>query len=256
MLQLMPRSCDKHPGLTRIVCLLAVAVLAANAPGVNANDWKAERQEMVDAVRVMTLDTADYLGKDTLATKVLDALGQVPRHQFVPPMVRRFAYRNRPLPIGMGQTISQPYIVALMTDLLEPEPHHRVLEVGTGSGYQAAVLATLVKEVYTIEIIPSLGDEARQRLQDLEYANVQVKIADGFYGWPDKGPFDSIMVTAAGNQVPPPLLQQLKTGGKMVLPIGDVFSVQYLVVVEKHPDGEIRSRQILPVQFVPLTGKH
>jgi len=254
--QIMLRSREQTPDFKRIACLLLLAALAAYAEMVQANEWKAQRQKMVEAVRIMTLDTADYLGKDTLTQKVLTALGQVPRHQFVPPMVKRFAYRNRPLPIGMGQTISQPYIVALMTDLLEPEPHHTVLEVGTGSGYQAAVLAALVKQVYTIEIIPALGNEARQRLQELDYGNIEVKIGDGFYGWPDKGPFDSIIVTAAGNQVPPPLLQQLKTGGKMVLPIGDLFSVQYLVVVEKHPDGDIRSRQILPVQFVPLTGDH
>jgi len=187
---------------------------------------------------------------------VLAALGRVPRHEFVPVAERDRAYRNQPLPIGYGQTISQPYIVAVMTELLDPRPGDRVLEVGTGSGYQAAVLAELVKEVYTIEIIEPLGLAARKRLKTLGYDNVTVRIGDGYYGWPEKGPFDGIVVTAAASHVPPPLLAQLKPGGRMVIPVGSHFLTQQLVLIEKKTDGTLQTRQLLPVMFVPLTGEH
>jgi protein-L-isoaspartate(D-aspartate) O-methyltransferase len=180
----------------------------------------------------------------------------VPRHEFVPERLRRQAYANRPLPIGYGQTISQPYIVALMTDLVEPGADDRVLEIGTGSGYQAAVLATLVGEVYTIEIIEPLGLAARARLERLGYDNVEVRLGDGYYGWPERAPFDAIVVTAAASHVPPPLIQQLKPGGRMVIPVGSRFLVQQLVLVTKDADGRVTTRQLLPVRFVPLTGEH
>jgi protein-L-isoaspartate(D-aspartate) O-methyltransferase len=221
-----------------------------------AIDWDSRRAEMLNAVRAMTRDTADYIGKPFIDARVLMALDKVPRHRFVPMHLKLFAYHNRPLPIGHGQTISQPYIVALMTDLLDPQPQHVVLEVGTGSGYQAAVMSELVRQVYTMEIIADLAEEARERLNTLGYDNIKVRAGDGYYGWPDKAPFDSIIVTAAGNQIPPPLIKQLKVGGRMILPVGDLFSVQHLVLIEKRSEGEIQSRQILPVQFVPLTGKH
>jgi protein-L-isoaspartate(D-aspartate) O-methyltransferase len=186
---------------------------------------------------------------------VLAVLGELPRHQFVPRAEQPAAYDDRPLPIGYGQTISQPYIVALMTDLIKPKADHVVLEVGTGSGYQAAVLSRLVRRVCTIEIIPSLADEAAQRLSRLGFGNVAVRAGDGYFGWPEHAPFDGIVVTAAAGHVPPPLIQQLKRGGRMIIPVGGPFFVQHLILIEKHADGGVTSRQILPVRFVPLTGQ-
>ncbi|MGB5541145.1 MAG: protein-L-isoaspartate(D-aspartate) O-methyltransferase, partial [Gammaproteobacteria bacterium] len=166
------------------------------------------------------------------------------------------AYDNRPLSIGYGQTISQPYIVALMTDLLDVGPDATVLEVGTGSGYQAAVLSGLVASVYTIEIVPQLGERAQGVLARLGYDNVEVRIGDGYYGWEEHAPFDAIIVTAAASHVPPPLVRQLKPGGRMIIPVGSRFMVQELLLVEKTAAGEVSTRQILPVAFVPLTGGH
>jgi protein-L-isoaspartate(D-aspartate) O-methyltransferase len=183
-------------------------------------------------------------------------MGKVPRHRFVDMSLRNKAYENRPLPIGYGQTISQPYIVAIMTDLLNPQAHDRVLEVGTGSGYQAAVLAELVDEVYSIEIIKPLGERAAKRLKRLGYKNARVRIGDGYYGWEAHAPFDAIVVTAAASHIPPPLIAQLKMGGRMMIPVGSSFLVQQLLLVEKDKQGRVSSRQILPVAFVPLTGKH
>lgn len=248
---------DKHD----FACLfwrriLGALLLLGFATPLSAIDWSSRHQEMIDDIRQMTRETADYIGKPSIDPKVLTAMAKIPRHKFVPFHLQLHAYKNRPLPIGHGQTISQPYIVALMTDLLEPQANHVVLEVGTGSGYQAAVMSALVKQVYTMEIIADLGADARNRLRELSYHNVEVRVGDGFFGWPSAAPFDSIIVTAAGNMVPPPLIKQLKPGGKMILPIGDLFSVQYLVLIEKQLNGEILSRQILPVQFVPLTGEH
>ena len=186
---------------------------------------------------------------------VVEAMRKVPRHLFVPEAQKPHAYENRPLPIGEGQTISQPYIVALMTDLLKIEKHHRVLEVGTGSGYQAAVLAELARSVHTIEIVEPLGRQARERLTRLGYRNVEVRIGDGYKGWPDEAPFDAIMVTAGAPHVPPPLVQQLRAGGRMVIPVGPASMIQHLTLIEKKADGSTVSREIIPVRFVPLTGE-
>jgi protein-L-isoaspartate(D-aspartate) O-methyltransferase len=183
-------------------------------------------------------------------------MARVPRHELVPRDQRDFAYENRPLPIGHGQTISQPYIVAVMTDLLKPASTDRVLEIGTGSGYQAAILAELVDRVFTIEIIEPLGKLAGRNLEKLGYRNIEVRIGDGYYGWKEQAPFDAIVVTAAASHVPPPLIEQLKPGGRMVIPVGTRFMVQQLVLVEKDAGGEVTTRQILPVRFVPLTGTH
>ena len=214
------------------------------------------RQAMIKDIEADVRLTSSHINKKELDPKVMDAMRKVPRHEFVPRQVRDIAYENRPLPIGYGQTISQPYIVALMTDLLEPKPQQKVLEVGTGSGYQAAILAQLVAEVYTIEIIEPLGNEARERLKRLNYRNVHVRIGDGYYGWKEHGPYDGIVVTAAASHIPPPLIQQLKPGGRMVIPVGSRFMVQQLVLVEKDAKGKLTTRQILPVRFVPLTGEH
>ena len=186
----------------------------------------------------------------------MQALRDVPRHEFVPADIRDEAYEDRPLPIGFGQTISQPYIVALMTDLVQPRPGHRVLEIGTGSGYQAAVLSRLVDRVYSIEIVEPLGRSATQLLQRLGYNNIETRIADGYDGWPEHGPYDSIIVTAAISHIPPPLVRQLNNGGRMLIPVGTRFQTQYLTLVEKDLDGKITTQQILPVIFVPFTGGH
>jgi protein-L-isoaspartate(D-aspartate) O-methyltransferase len=183
-------------------------------------------------------------------------LGRVPRHEFVPASERDAAYENRPLPIGHGQTISQPYIVAIMTDLVEPRPGCRAFELGTGSGYQAAILSELCENVYTVEIVEPLGIEARKRLERLGRSNVAVRIGDGYYGWAEHAPFDVIVVTAVASHIPPPLIKQLKPGGHMILPVGTRFTTQQLVLVSKAADGHLTTRQILPVAFVPLTGGH
>ncbi|MBI4006528.1 MAG: protein-L-isoaspartate(D-aspartate) O-methyltransferase [Gammaproteobacteria bacterium] len=209
-------------------------------------------EEINDTVRL----TSDYIGKTTLDERVMAVMAKVPRHEFVPDKVKSYAYANRPLPIGEGQTISQPYIVALMTDLAGIDQDSIVLEVGTGSGYQAAVLAELVRHVYTIEIIEELGQQAERDLQRLGYTNVTVKIGDGYHGWAEHAPFDAILVTAAPEEIPEPLIQQLKPGGKLVIPLGSQIGFQSLIVVEKDSAGKIRRRDVLPVGFVPLTGNH
>ncbi len=185
---------------------------------------------------------------------VIGAMLAVPRHEFVPSDLRGLAYSDRPLPIGEGQTISQPYIVALMTELLELRPGDTVLEVGTGSGYQAAVASHLADSVFTIEILPGLAEQAARRLRDLGYSDVVTKEGDGYYGWPDRAPFDGIVVTAAAGHIPPPLVEQLEPGGRMVIPVGGQFQVQQLVLVEKRPDGSVTTRSLVPVRFVPLVG--
>ncbi len=214
------------------------------------------RQNMVEEVLAEVAASSPYSGRDTLSSAVITAMKKVERHHFVPTWLAMFAYLNRPLPIGYGQTISQPLIVALMTDLLQLKEGDKVLEIGTGSGYQAAVLAEIVKSVYSIEIIEPLGKEAAERLKSLGYSNVEVRLGDGYYGWPETAPFDAIIVTAAASHVPPPLLKQLKPGGRMLIPLGAHFMTQYLMVVEKQADGSVTSRQIVPVSFVPLTGGH
>lgn len=227
--------------------------------------WGAAWADDVDSVRRATMVreiednvrvTRHELKRDRLDARVLEALGSVPRHAFVPASLRAEAYDNRPLAIGYGQTISQPYIVAVMTDLLDLPPGSRVLEVGTGSGYQAAILAKLAAEVFSIEIIEPLGVQAAQRLKQQHYDNVHVRIGDGYYGWEEKAPFDAIIVTAAASHVPPPLIRQLKRGGRMIIPVGTRFLVQQLVLVEKDQKDQVTTRQLLPVRFVPLTGTH
>lgn len=207
--------------------------------------------EVIDKIARQTYSQTLRVG---ISDRVLDALRVVPRHEFVPDKLRASAYDNRPLPIGYGQTISQPYIVALMTDLLRPEPGHRVFELGTGSGYQAAVLAELGLEVFTVEIVPELGRRATRQLRRSGYEQVHAAVGDGYFGWPEEAPFDRIVVTAAANHVPPPLIEQLKPGGRMVIPVGPPFLVQQLVLVTKGEDGSLQTRQLLPVRFVPLTG--
>ncbi len=183
--------------------------------------------------------------------RVLEALLKVERHKFVPKKYKNYSYEDYPLPIGYGQTISQPYIVALMTELIEPSPHDRVLEIGTGSGYQAAILAELCKEVYTVEIIPELANQAEKIFKELGYKNIKVRIGDGFYGWEEYSPFDGIIVTCAPEYIPEPLIKQLKEGGRMVIPVGDYF--QELVLVRK-VKGKIKKKKIIPVRFVPMKG--
>lgn len=238
--------------------VILVAGLILITPGVGAGEAKylRERHEMINAIEDDVLRTSQYIGRQDLDTKVMDALRMVPRHEFVPRSMVPHAYENRPLPIGHGQTISQPYIVALMSDLIGIRLGDRVLEVGTGSGYQAAILDAMGAEVYTIEIIKPLAEEAVERLKRLGYYRIHTKTGDGYYGWPDAAPFDAIVVTAAASHVPPPLIKQLKPGGRMVIPVGSQFMVQQLLLVEKSEQGEVRSRQILPVRFVPLTGAH
>jgi protein-L-isoaspartate(D-aspartate) O-methyltransferase len=230
--------------------LLSRATLFADA------DYLALRQRMTALIESDVRMTRNHIDKDALDPNVMRAMATVARHEFVPREQKRYAYENRPLPIGHGQTISQPYIVALMTDLLEVSPHSRVLEVGTGSGYQAAILAQLVDHVYTIEIIAPLAKRAIHLLRRLKITTVHAKVADGYYGWPEHAPYDAIVVTAAANHVPPPLIKQLKPGGRMVIPVGGRFMTQELLLVTKTRDGEITTRQILPVRFVPLTGGH
>jgi len=193
--------------------------------------------------------------RDVTDERVLEAMRQVPRHLFVPPSGQQSAYGDFPLPIGCGQTISQPYIVALMTQLLEVEPGDRVLEIGSGSGYQAAVLTELTPHVFTIEIIEELSVSAQERLEKLGYKTVKVKTGDGYFGWEEHAPFDGIIVTCAAGHVPPPLLEQLKPGGRMVIPVGGAYATQYLVVVSKDEQGKVSSSQVLGVAFVPMTGR-
>ncbi|MBK7474064.1 MAG: protein-L-isoaspartate(D-aspartate) O-methyltransferase [Betaproteobacteria bacterium] len=190
-----------------------------------------------------------------IAARVLAVMNKVPRHEFVPESQQLYAYENRPLPIGHGQTISQPFIVAAMTELMKLKPGDTVLEIGTGSGYQAAVLAELAQSVYTIEVVEPLAQQATERLRRLGYPGVRTRAGDGYFGWPEAGPFDAIMVTAAAGHVPPPLLRQLKPGGRMVIPVGAPFTTQQLLLIEKNSDGTVKTRQMMPVRFVPLTGR-
>jgi len=217
-----------------------------------AQDYAAQRQRLVAEVDAMYAETGAETALGAMSPAVRAALGKVERHRLVPPAQVPYAYRNHPLPIGAGQTISQPYIVALSADLLAARPGAVVLEVGTGSGYQAAVLAELVKQVYSIELVETLGRSAAARLAQLGYGNVEVRIGDGYAGWPEKAPFDGIVVTAAAPQVPPALIEQLKPGARMVIPVGGSGDVQYLKVLVKRADGGYDERRVLPVRFVPL----
>ena len=234
--------------------VFCVALLAFTASADDA-DYAIARAAMVNELRLYATLARDT-GEEALNEDVMQALGTVERHEFVPARQKPFAYENRPLPIGHGQTISQPYIVAMMTDLIKPGHDDIVLEIGTGSGYQAAILAKLVQRVYSIEIIKPLADEATARLARLGYANVTTKLGDGYYGWEEHAPFDAIVVTAASSHIPPSLVQQLRPGGRMIIPVGGQFMTQQLLLLEKTKDDEIITRQIAPVLFVPLTGKH
>lgn len=215
-----------------------------------------EIERMVRDIEYQIPLASGVLGRDTLDRRVLAAMRKVPRHEFVPADEVPYAYDDGPLPIGCGQTVSQPFIVALMTDLLRTRPDHVVLEVGTGSGYQSAVLSQLVKQVYSTEIHCELADKARERLSRLAYRNVEIRCGDGYYGWNEFAPFDGIIVTAAAPHVPPPLVEQLKPGGRLLIPLGWPHLPQELLLLEKGVDGQVTSRDVLSVAFVPLTGEH
>lgn len=239
-----------------LIHLFSLSILALGWSLSFADDISQQRQQLIEEIRAGMRATADQVDREALEPRVLDAINTVPRHMFVPQHLRADAWTNRPLPIGYGQTISQPYIVALMTDLLQPKPEHRVLEIGTGSGYQAAILGQLVKHVYSIEIIEGLGESSAQLLKTLGYDNISTRIADGYNGWQEHAPFDAIIVTAAISHIPPPLVAQLANGGRMVIPVGTRFQTQYLTLVEKNLQGVISTRKLLPVIFVPFTGGH
>jgi protein-L-isoaspartate(D-aspartate) O-methyltransferase len=226
--------------------LLLLSVVAGLLPtaaaGADAAPFRELRRQMV---------VQQLQGRGIADARVLQVMSEIPRHRFVPEPYRGNAYDDTALPIGHGQTISQPYMVAVMTELIKPRPRMRVLEVGTGSGYQAAVLSQLVERVYSIEIIPQLAAAARRLLTDLHYSNLHLKQGDGYFGWPEAAPFDAILVTAAAPTIPPPLLEQLAEGGLMVIPVGSPFLVQQLMLIEKR-DGELISKSLMPVRFVPL----
>jgi protein-L-isoaspartate(D-aspartate) O-methyltransferase len=234
-------------GMQRVWQWLAIAVLAAAGCGQKAplaSEFAAQRQQMVQR---------QLMARGINEQRVLDAMAKVAREEFIPPESRAASYEDGPLPIGYGQTISQPYIVAFMTEQLRPKPSDRVLEVGTGSGYQAAILAELVSEVYSIEIVEPLGKNAEATLQRLGYKNVHVKIGDGYKGWSETAPFDAIIVTCAPDKVPQPLVDQLKDGGRMVIPVGDKFAQQLYLLEKKN--GQLKQSATLPVRFVPMTSE-
>lgn len=217
-----------------------------------ADAHRSAQDRMLETIVAETRQCAFLTGRRQLSPAVLAAIGNIPRHLFVPSEEQEWAYENIPLPIGAGQTISQPFIVALMSDLLQPQADHTVLEIGTGSGYQAAILSLLARQVYSVERIPILAEQARRRLQALHIQNVAVRIADGHQGWPEHAPFDAILVTAAAARLPPALLQQLKPGGRLVIPVGLPGQTQDLQVIEKDARGRIQAHSLLPVAFVPL----
>jgi|SRR5882672_247632 len=233
--------------------VLAALLMIGLTPAAAQVERASARAQMVAEIAAMARETGGETGRPKLSDAVMAAMGKVPRHRFVPSFQDAFAYDNRALAIGEGQTISQPYVVALMTDLLDLKRSDRVLEIGTGSGYQAAVLAELVAKVYTIEIVEPLGKRAANLLGELRYHNVEVRIGDGYGGWPEAGPFDAIIVTAAPTAVPQPLIDQLARDGRMVVPVGQAGDVQHLLLLEKRPDGSVTTRRTLPVRFVPLT---
>lgn len=232
--------------------------MAAQAAAPNRSSSEKEERPPAFGQRIkerrMMVDSQIKL-RGVKDPNVLNAMRTVPRHAFVLPQYQSQAYADRPLPIEHNQTISQPYIVAFMTEALALDPNDRVLEIGTGSGYQAAVCAEIAREVFTIEIVEPLAESAAKRLKELSYENIHVKAGDGFFGWPDEGPFDAIIGTAAAGRIPPPLLEQLKPDGNMILPVENDQGFQYLILIKKDPDGTIRKKTVLPVRFVPMTGK-
>ncbi len=247
----------RSPVTATLGIILITASICLPVEQVRSDDlFRASRAKMIRLIEQDVRSTSKYIKRSELDTRVLDVMAKVPRHEFVPPDLIDKAYQNRPLPIGHGQTISQPYIVAIMTDLLDLQPQHKVLEIGTGSGYQAAILAALDTRVWSIEIIEPLGQQAQTRLQRLGFDAVEVRIGDGYYGWPEHAPFDAIIVTAAANHIPPPLVKQLGLGGKMIIPVGSRFSTQELILITRINQDELFTRQVLPVRFVPLTGGH
>ncbi|MCI0517712.1 MAG: protein-L-isoaspartate(D-aspartate) O-methyltransferase [Woeseiaceae bacterium] len=237
----------RFPG-TALIIAFAVASGTVSAQ----SDYDSERQALVETLRNDSQRASEY-GVLPISERTLSVIGQVPRHEFVPEEQKRYAYENRPLPIGAGQTISQPYIVALMTDLAQVSKDDVVLEIGTGSGYQAAVLAGLAGHVYTIEIVEMLGKRAAETLERLGYSNVTTRVGDGYAGWPDHAPFDAILVTAAPESVPGPLVEQLAAGGRMVVPVGAQNRVQTLQILTKKDDGTLLVKEVISVRFVPLT---
>lgn len=237
----------RFPG-TVLFIAFALASGTASAQG----NYESARQALVETLRNDSQRATEY-GVPPISERTLSVIGQVPRHEFVPEEQKRYAYENRPLPIGAGQTISQPYIVALMTDLAEVSKDDVVLEIGTGSGYQAAVLSGLAGHVYTIEIVEELGKRAAKTLERLDYNNVTTTVGDGYAGWPDHAPFDAILVTAAPETIPEPLLEQLAVGGRMVVPVGAQNQVQTLQILTKKDDGTLLVKDVIAVRFVPLT---
>ena len=252
-------ACSRGRCLTRTCALILICLFFPRTAGRHlfaqgdGESFIKLREEMVRT----QIATGRWTGSEAVRNPlVLDSLRTTPRHRFVAADLVAYAYEDRPLPIGYGQTISQPYLVARMTELLEPKAEHRILEIGTGSGYQSAVLSPLVARVYTVEIIEALGTRARQRLADLGYKNIEVRVGDGYFGWPEKAPFDGIIVTAAADHIPPPLVEQLKPGGRMVIPVGNPFQIQTLMLVTKGNKGprDLQVRSLMPVAFVPLVG--
>jgi protein-L-isoaspartate(D-aspartate) O-methyltransferase len=236
--------------------LAAWTLVSGGGMTAEAQDaYLRERNRMLDEIATLTRETRNETGRAALSERVRAAIAKVPRHEFVPPDQKRNAYQNRPLPIGSGQTISQPFIVALMTEIMDVKTTDKVLEIGTGSGYQAAVLSQLAGTVYTVEIVEPLAREAAERLRNLGYRNVVTRIGDGYQGWVEHAPFDAIMVTAAPREVPQPLIDQLKPGGKLVVPVGGQSGDQMLLIIEKQPDGKTVRRNVMAVRFVPLTNK-
>lgn len=213
-----------------------------------------QRAQMLREIEAEVRSTSRWIGKSVLDRRVMDAMTHVPRHEFVPADMIHLAYQNEPLPIGFGQTISQPYIVALMTDMLGPQDSDVVLEIGTGCGYQTAVISELVKQVYTVEVIRQLGEQAKDRLTQLGYRNIEFRVGDGYSGWPEHAPYDAIIVTAAAEAIPEKLIEQLKPGGRMAIPVGTLHRGQTLLLVHKKESGTVDQKEILPVAFVPLTG--
>ncbi len=235
--------------------LALLAVLPSSQACSQPAQVAAEEQRLVDAPRRLAASIRNYADpiRERADPRVIRAVGEVPRHLFVPASERPLAYLDEPLPIGEDQTISQPSLVALMTHLLRPQPNDVMLEVGTGSGYQAALLSKLVRHVYTVEIVGPLARQAARRLADLGYGNVSIRHGDGYAGWPEHAPFDGIIVTAGAPHVPKPLLDQLKPGGRMVIPVGPADSVQQLKLIRKDLRGRVREEAVIAVRFVPLT---
>jgi protein-L-isoaspartate(D-aspartate) O-methyltransferase len=252
MLAMWERAVRTHLALFGAIGMMAVGSSACD-DRVPEESFAKQRAEMVAHIAQTSKSRGSGFGTAGVPANILDAMRETKRHLFVPENDRRLAYADRPVSIGQGQTISQPYIVALMTHLARVEPGQTVLEIGTGSGYQAAILARLVRKVCTIEIIKDLGEQASRRLRDLGYQNVDVRIGDGYAGWPECSPFDAIIVTAALDHVPPPLIAQLKIGARLVMPVGPSSSVQRLMVVEKLSSGQTKTRSVAPVRFVPFT---